>query len=228
MWPPTGASYRGGVTTCADPTRTEPLSRLLRISTTQVHDEAEHSTFMADLLAGRADREAFVRLTEQLALVYAALEDVVDAHADDPVVAAVDDRRLRRLPALAADLDALRGPGWRDDLTPLPATGAYVERLRGCAGDPARLVAHHYTRYLGDLSGGQVIPTMLTRHYGVEEGLSFYRFDELGKIKPYKDAYRAALDALPLDAAARARAADEAVEAFRRNTALFADLEATS
>ncbi|WP_226346979.1 biliverdin-producing heme oxygenase [Agilicoccus flavus] len=200
------------------------LSRHLREATARVHEEAEHSTFMADLLGGRSGREAFVALTEQLWFVYSALEETVDARADHPLLAPLHDPRLRRRGALERDLRSLRGDAWRAGLAARSATGEYARRIRDCADEPARLVAHHYTRYLGDLSGGQVIPPLLARHYGLTDGVDFYRFDGIEKTKPYKDAYRAALDALPLDATGREVAAAEAVEAFRLNTAMFEEL----
>lgn len=86
-------------------------------------------------------------------------------------------------------------------------------------------LAHAYTRYLGDLSGGQVARTMLVRHYGLGDSeLSFYRFDGIDKVKPYKDDYRAALDAVPLSLSERDAVVDEAVLAFELNSDLFADL----
>jgi len=216
-------NLEGMTTTAETPLHETPLHTLLKESTATVHDEAENSSFMGDLLAGRSGRDAFVALTRQLWFVYSALEETVDALAEHPVIAPLHDEELRRLPALERDLDAI-APGWRDDNTPTPGTTAYVARLKECASDPVRLVAHHYTRYLGDLSGGQVIPRLLTRHYDITDGLDFYRFEGIAKPKTYKDAYRAALDALPLDAEEKQRAADEAVEAFRLNTAMFADL----
>ena len=86
-------------------------------------------------------------------------------------------------------------------MTPLPATAEYIARLNDIEAtkDVARLLAHHYVRYLGDLSGGQVIGRMMQRHYGVsDECVTFYRFAEIPKTKPYKDNYRAALDVLPI------------------------------
>ena len=93
------------------------------------------------------------------------------------------------------------------------------KRSRNCGGS---LSAHHYVRYLGDLSGGQVIGRMMQRHYGVsDECVTFYRFAEIPKTKPYKDNYRAALDALPIDAADRERLLAEATDAFLLNLNLF-------
>lgn len=85
-------------------------------------------------------------------------------------------------------------------------------------------MAHHYVRYLGDLSGGQVVATHVRRHYGLTDGLTFYDFTEVGKPKPYKDDYRAALDGLPLTSDQRGSVLAEAVEAFRANQAVFAEL----
>jgi heme oxygenase (biliverdin-producing, ferredoxin) len=66
-------------------------------------------------------------------------------------------------------------------------------------GRPAEYVAHHYTRYLGDLSGGQVIGAMIERHYGATpEQLTFFSFEGIEKPVPYKREYRTALDALEL------------------------------
>ncbi|WP_370890256.1 heme oxygenase (biliverdin-producing) [Janibacter sp. GXQ6167] len=200
-----------------------PLSRALKESTAAVHDEAEHSPFMGDLLAGRGSSANFIALTEQLWHIYDALERSIEATVDHHAITAVHDPRLARLAALEADLDHL-SPGWRERADALPATRAYIERIQACADAPHRLLAHHYTRYLGDLSGGQVIPTLITRHYGVTDGLSFYDFEAIGRVKPYKDGYRAALDAIELSEGERAEVLDEAVAAFRANSALFAAL----
>ncbi len=135
---------------------------------------------------------------------------------------------LLRVPSLEADLEFLRGPSWRDTVSALPATTRYVERLREVAYEwPAGFVAHHYIRYMGDLSGGQIIRRMLERAYGYStEGLQFYTFDEIPKPKVFKDTYRATLDAAPLSPEDQQRVIDEVNLAYRLNGALFADLEA--
>ena len=87
-------------------------------------------------------------------------------------------------------------------------------------------MAHHYTRYLGDLSGGQAIGRVLARAYELEqpEGVRFYDFEDIPKPKPYKDAYRARLDALPLGEDDKAAVLAEVKVAFDLNGALFAEL----
>lgn len=103
----------------------------------------------------------------------------------------------------------------------------YVEAIDATRNDPARYVAHHYTRYLGDLSGGQVIKSRMISHYGIDkDSLTFYAFDGIDKLKRYKDGYRDALDGLPIDDDAHRRLVDEAIRAFEYNEALFAELAA--
>lgn len=195
----------------------------LRQATAVAHENAERSAFVEALMSGELDADAYARLAGQLFFVYDALERVGDALRDDPVAGAVVDEKLRRLPFLTSDLASLGVDV--SAVEPLGSTREYVEAIEASQRDPARYVAHHYTRYLGDLSGGQVVAHRLRRLYGVgDEALTFFRFTGITKLKRYKDAYRDRLDALPLDADAVTRLTDEAVRAFAFNSALFAEL----
>ncbi|WP_338025282.1 biliverdin-producing heme oxygenase [Corynebacterium sputi] len=207
-----------------------PLSVILREATAVVHDEAENSGFMSRLLDGDLDSAAAADLAAQLWFIYVALENAVREVSEDPIAAGIYDPRLERVPALELDLAALLGENWRAQITADPSTAAYVRHLEGLAEkrDAAAVVAHHYVRYLGDISGGQVIGRRLSDHYGIDgDGARFYDFAAIGKIKPYRDAYRVQLDELPLTGeSSRAALADESVTAFRLNTAVFRDLAA--
>ncbi|OJX63203.1 MAG: hypothetical protein BGO95_09085 [Micrococcales bacterium 73-13] len=200
------------------------LSELLRASTSDQHRRAETRTFISALMGGELALEDYVRYLAQLAHVYEALESR-DA-SDDP--APLGDPRLARLAAIESDLAALGVADWRERHPALPSTAAYAARLREvAAGGVPEYLAHHYTRYLGDLSGGQAIGAMIARHYGATpEQLSFYRFDGIEKPVVYKRAYREALDALELDEAERGIAAAEAQAAFDHNAAMFDELDA--
>lgn len=199
------------------------LADRLREATATAHENAERSAFVEALMSGELDVDAYGRLAGQLRFVYRALERVGDALRDDPVAGVFHDERLRRLPYLTSDLAALGVEV--ATVEPLASTRNYVGAIEASVDDPARYVAHHYTRYLGDLSGGQVVAHRLRRHYGVgDEALSFFRFADIAKLKRYKDAYRERLDALPLDADAAERLTTEAVRAFGFNSALFAEL----
>lgn len=200
------------------------LSERLRAETRQAHEQAEHSTFMEELLAGDLDAGAFTALQEQAHLFYSALEEAVTACAGDPRLAGIADRRLDRRAALVHDLGVLGGTV---DAEPLPETAAYVAELQriGRDRDVPALIAHHYTRYLGDLAGGQVIGRLVGRHYGVDaNGLTFYDFPHIPKSKVYRDAYRAALDALVLAEAEQDALLAASSDAFAFNSGVFEGL----
>ncbi|MFH7335948.1 heme oxygenase (biliverdin-producing) [Streptomyces sp. KHY 26] len=203
----------------------EPFSTLIRTATRAQHTAAETSTFMSDLLGGRLGVAAYARYTEQLWFVYEALENTAGALAADPVAGPFLRPELRRLPALERDLAHLRGPGWREGLGALPETRAYADRVRACAEEwPGGYVAHHYTRYLGDLSGGQVIRDRAERTWGFGkkgDGVRFYVFDEIANPAAFKRGYRELLDRIPADALERQRIAAECGRAFALNTAVF-------
>ncbi|AKK07547.1 biliverdin-producing heme oxygenase [Corynebacterium testudinoris] len=205
----------------------QPLSHLLRDATAAAHGYAEKSPFMSRLVAGSLTRAAVADYTAQLWFIYRALEEGVRANGDGPFLSAVADQRLERVYALEADLVELIGPEWREEIVPGPGTAAFVELLTGLSdtGDDLALLAHHYVRYLGDLSGGQVIARMLRDRYGVTDaGVNFYRFNDIGKIKPYRDGYRSALDGLELTDEQSAHLVAAAQEAFAANGRVFQDL----
>ncbi|WP_067573494.1 biliverdin-producing heme oxygenase [Nocardia acidivorans] len=207
-----------------------PFSTLIRSATEQQHAEAEHSTFMKDLLTGQLGVEAFYRYTSQLWFVYSALEKHSAALVSDPVAGPFVKPELNRLAALEADLAHLGGPRWRDELTALHTTAAYAARIEECATQwPAGYVVHHYTRYLGDLSGGQVIRGTAEKLWDLPkkgDGVRFYVFDQITNPAAFKRDYREALDALPIEGADVDRVLDEARLAFTMNTNVFRDLGA--
>jgi heme oxygenase len=167
-----------------------------------------------------------VALLLQLVEIYAELEAAGQLMGDDPVAGAFVSTALLRRAALESDLAGLLGDRWREHLDPLPSTLAYTARLQEVAyTDPARFVAHHYTRYLGDLSGGQIIGRMAARTYGLgDDCLQFFRFDAIADQAAFKAAYRSSLDDAPWDEADRATVIDESRRAFRLNAQVFGEL----
>ena len=213
------------VTTLA--TEQPTLSLRLREGTRSEHEDAEHSGYISKLMGGELDTAAYVALAAQQYFVYQALESLNDAVRALPQGESLLFDELLRTPSIASDLAFLIGSDWEQQISPLPATVRYVETLQACATSLPRYAAHAYTRYLGDLSGGQIIKRMLERHYAVApEGLAFYNFAEIPKAKPFKDVYRERLDALVFTEDEMALAITEAQGAFRLNQDLFADLGA--
>lgn len=211
---------------------TEKFSARLRQGTATIHDDVEHTDFMVDLMEGRLDAEAYATLLTQYEVIYAALEERARAFADDPVFAAFHDPRLDRHARIVADLAALKssgvtvgsGPGSAVDSGVVPSARDYALRLSAIE-TPEAMIAHHYTRYLGDLSGGQAIGTLMARHYGIgAEALTMWDFSALGKTKPYKDDYRGRLDEIAATGGDEQAVLDETIAAFEVNGALLSEL----
>ncbi|MFM9369840.1 heme oxygenase (biliverdin-producing) [Streptomyces sp. Da 82-17] len=204
-----------------------PFSTLIRTASHEAHTEAETSTFMSDLLGGKLGVDAYRRYTEQLWFVYRALEDGAEALRDDPVAGPFIRPELMRTAELERDLAHLHGgaDAWHEGLRPLPATKAYADRVAECARSwPGGFVAHHYTRYLGDLSGGQIIRDKAEKTWGFArkgDGVRFYVFADIANPAAFKRGYRELLDGVPVDDLEKMRIVDECKRAFALNTAVF-------
>lgn len=204
----------------------ESFSARLRAATWSDHGDNETSAYMSALVEGRLARDEYAVLVAQLHPVYELLEAAADRMAPDPVAGPFDLPGLRRRDALEADLAFYYGPRWRARIEPNATTARYCDRLgEVCFGWPGGFVAHHYTRYMGDLSGGQYIGVQVRKTLGLsagDDGVRFYRFP--GKPKAYKDRYRGLLDAAPWDAAEQDRVIDEVKAAYRLNAAVTEEL----
>lgn len=210
--------------------RGDVLSLTLRVETLDAHQAAEEVQFIQDLIAGRLPLDDYTSLVAQHHAIYRALEAAVAATTDTDL-AAFCEPALERVPALERDLEFLAGDDWASRYHSLDATEAYVAHLRDvCTASPVALLAHHYTRYLGDLSGGQVIGRVLRRTYGFSDhrGTEFYYFPDLTSPKAFKDRYREQLDELMWTAAQRDELIREVNAAYELNTAVFEALTEVS
>ena len=205
----------------------EPLSLLLRAETRASHRLAEEAPFVRSLLGGRISPHVYVRFVRSLHVVYAEMEGTLDANPANPDLSQLDLPELRRLSRLEDDLRCWGGMCSLDSEPSSFATRAYAERIRDLArSSPVRLVGHLYTRYLGDLSGGQMIARALERTFGLEDGkgVAFYWFGDRAERARLKERFRTRLDGLPLDPAASDLVIAEAIRAFEYNVRLFDEL----
>jgi heme oxygenase (biliverdin-producing, ferredoxin) len=205
----------------------DTFSARLRAASWQDHQAAESQRYVSALVAGELSRDRYADLVAQHYFIYQVLEEAAGAMRDDELAGGFVDQRLTRLPALEADLAFLLGPEWVSRITPSVATKRYVARMQEvCFTFAPAFIAHHYTRYLGDLSGGLFIGRQVAQTYGLSEegGVAFYNFAEIDDPRGYKNAYRARLDALPLDVTAEAALVGEVAVAYRHNSAVLADL----
>ena len=163
--------------------------------------------------------------------LYEALDAAAARVIGDPQARGFITDRLARVPALEADLVFLLGPEWRETASALPATRRYMDRIAEVAADGwvGGVIAHHYTRYLGDLSGGQIIRGMLRARFGfVDDGVRFYAFDRISNPAEFVGAYRARLDALDWLPDYRERVITEVLAAYDYNTDVFEELAAAN
>lgn len=211
----------------------KPFSQVIREGSWSDHDSSEGADFMANIMRGKGTLDDYIALVAQHYFMYEALEGVVDGIANHEIFAPFHDEDLRRMEAIQADLAALIGDDWRERVEAEPATAAYADRIReiGAEGWIPGIIAHHYTRYLGDLSGGQMIAKRVTRQHELVDGkgAEFYNFASLGSLAEFKERYRDALDALgtTLDDAEQTRVLEEVRRAYGFNTAVFIDMART-
>src|SRR5690554_2557745 len=88
---------------------------------------------MSDLMQGKGTKDDYIAMVAQHYFIYEALEGAEKGFRDDAVAAAFITPRLTRLPAIEADLEFLIGDDWRDQISPLPTTVNYVERINTVA-----------------------------------------------------------------------------------------------
>lgn len=208
----------------------EDLSEMLAAGTKEVHEKAENTQFVKDFLRGRIRKELFKLGAVALYYTYTAMEEEIERNKDHPHFAPLYfPAELHRHEALARDLQYFYGPDWQSEVSCSQATQRYVDRIHQVGQeDPVLLVAHAYTRYMGDLSGGQVLKKVAQRAMKLPptgEGLEFYQFDAIHSAKAFKQLYRSRMNELELDMEIKKRLVDEAVKAFQFNMEVFEELE---
>ena len=204
------------------------FSKELKIGTKKSHSAAENTTFVASFLRGVVSKESYKKLVSDLYFVYSAMEEEVENLKDHPIIGQIQLSDLKRVNALEQDLRFFYGPIWRSLIIPSEACNQYVNRIREVAkNEPELLVGHHYTRYLGDLSGGQILKGIAEKALalGDGQGLKFYDFEKIEDTKAYKAGYRGILDGLPITEHQANAIIVEANYAFRLNMYMFDTLE---
>jgi len=202
----------------------DPLSTVLRQATWGAHEEVETGPLEDALADGRLHPDVYADLLAQSLAVYRAIEDLAPRMADDPTAGPFVRPEVFRTTHVERDLAHYWGPDWRDRVELLAETEFYVDRInRVAATDPIAWVAHGYTRYLADLSGGLVIDKAITEAYGLDQdGRWLYTFDLPGGVDPrtWKNAYRQLLNVLDLDTDTAIALIEEALVAYQCNISL--------
>jgi len=204
------------------------LATRLREGTKKAHSLAENAGFIQCFLKGAVEKTSYRQLLGNFYFVYTALEEQMVLQQDHPLLAKMYFPELNRQHSLVKDLTYYWGSSWPEKLTPSAATQCYLDRIQQIAiSDPILLVAHLYTRYLGDLSGGQLLKKIAQRGMNLPDGsgTAFYDFVDIQDPKVFKKVYRQTLNDLVLDDSTVDRIVDEANLAFKLNIGLFQELE---
>ena len=204
------------------------LATKLREGTKKAHTMAENVGFIKCFLKGVVEKTSYRKLVSNLYFVYSAMEEEMERHHSHPIVSKIYFQELNRKKSLEQDLFYYYGSNWRVQVTPSAATKSYVQRIRDIsASKPELLIAHSYTRYIGDLSGGQILKKIAQQGMNLSEGqgTAFYEFNDIPDEKAFKRNYREVLDGLPIDEATADQIVDEANATFGMNMKLFQELE---
>ena len=203
------------------------LSIELKEGTKESHSAAENTKFVAAFLRGVLNPEEYRKLLANFYFVYSAMEEAISS-TEDSKVKAIRSESLERKEAIAKDLKYYYGYNWEETIKPSEPCNTYVYRIKEIAEkDPYLLIAHHYTRYIGDLSGGQILKEITNRVLNppVGEGLNFYDFPSIPNAKEFKNDYRASLDTLGCDEQQVNALITEANYAFRLNMYMFDEIQ---
>ena len=203
------------------------LSEALKTQTAQIHRETEQVPFLRKFLSGNLSMQEFQNEKSQLYFIYEALELCLEETKQNPFVAKIYFPELFRTVALEKDLVFFFGNSFRDKIKPLPSTKTYVAHLQEISKtSPHKLVSHSYVRYLGDLSGGQILKRVVLKHFPDLEssGTSFYEFPQISNPEEFKKNYREHLDSLSTNDLQKEEILKEAVLAFQLNQEIFKEL----
>ena len=165
------------------------------------HRNAERQEFVKELMSGSIKEERYATFLFNQHACYNVLEAMASLHGLFDMIPEVP--RAKRIWTDYLELWGERPESPQS----LPATSKYLDHLKGIMGDKDKLLAHVYVRYMGDLSGGQMIKKK------IPGSGTMYEFDN--DIDDIKTRFRALLhDGL----------ADEAKLCFEAATDLFKDM----
>jgi heme oxygenase len=237
--------------------RLNGLAYELDEGTRKSHSMAQNTAFVEGFFKGISKKESYRDLLTSLYYVYKAMEiDVLDVNANAKAAATadsddstpvscssminkLDDTSLRRLAGLEKDMEYFYGSNvWQNNIPkPTKATEAYVNRIQEISkkndddnnSQQYLFIAHQYTRYLGDLFGGQMMGGMASRSMDLPldgSGVQFYNFNDIKSTKEdFINAWYTKLNSLPLTKEQKQNIVNEANLVFDLNINLLKELD---
>jgi len=171
---------------------------------------------------------AYIYYLQELRELYMALEQHLREHAAHPALSLLVRPEIFRSQALGQDLEQLTDL-CSDTYHAEPHAGRrYASHLKDLAEEmPAALLSHAYVRYLGDMSGGQMIGQAIERQFDLpnELGTNFYSFPQIADLDRFKEDFRNWIDDAPLSDIERCHVMEEAVRGFDLSSTIFEEVE---
>nr|YP_010330156.1 heme oxygenase [Porphyridium aerugineum]UNJ17872.1 heme oxygenase [Porphyridium aerugineum] len=206
------------------------LATRLREGTTKSHSMAENVSFVKSFLSGVIDKKSYRKLVANLYFVYSAIEEEMGKNSKHTMISPIYFTQLNRKASLEKDLKFYYGDTWKEQVEPSPATQVYIQRIRAISNSqPELLIAHAYTRYLGDLSGGQILRRIAQNAMNLsgDDGTAFYVFEDIDNDQAFKNQYRSALNSIPVNDEQVKEIVSEANIAFTLNMKIFEELNSS-
>ena len=213
------------------------LALQLDDGTRKSHSFAQNTSFVTSFFKGLSNREAYANLITSLYFVYEAMEEAFDT-TNEECVKLMDYDELRRVHSLKKDMEYFHGIDWDSpintstraaiSITPSYATQQYVKRVQTVAKEnPKLLIAHQYTRYLGDLFGGQMMGGMASKSLNLEDGrgTAFYTFESIDNAQDFIAMWYRTLNSLDLTKEEKNAIVDEANLVFDLNIQILEEIE---
>lgn len=208
--------------------RKEGLALMLDDGTRKSHSMAQNTSFVGGFFKGIGTKDAFSKLVTSLYFVYKAQEEAFD-NINNEAVKSLDYKELRRVSSLEKDMHFFYGDDWQSKIQPSIAAKKYVARIEEITNseESQLLIAHQYTRYLGDLFGGQMMGGMAMKSLGLKEGegTSFYNFNDIPDTSSFIDIWYTNLNKLDLTLEQKNAIVEEANYVFDLNIEILEELE---
>lgn len=199
----------------------------LHAETTDAHHAAERAAMQHLFQPKVFSKKRYAAYLRGLYRVYGALEEQLQRHREHPLLGRLLRPELMRTAAIAEDCAAL-GEAAGEPSRENSAAADYAGRIRKLGQDnPISLVAHIYTRYLGDLYGGQIILEHIRRQLQLpdNQGVQSLLFPQISDLAAFRKRFRDDINELPLPPATVNALVEEALFSFALSQALFESLD---
>lgn len=199
----------------------------IRRSTSSLHNASEHTGFIKRIVDGNACKDSYAEYLFNLSAMYKAIEDTIEKNVSNEVIKNFSTKELYRYELIKKDLEFLLGDKL-DDMTLLPSTKAFIERVEEIdKTNPELIIAHAYTRFIADLFGGRTFISLLSVNYKIpKEGLNYYNCDQIKDIRSYVMNYASKINNINLSEELENKLINEVSNAYIYNLAISCELEA--